>query len=346
MQYMNITRSILLLLTAAIASSCTSTFELDEINARQQLVVYCMPVAGRDTTIIQLSKSIPVTMSGQPPQGIPDAVISFTVNGKQLPVSWNEKTTSNLPAQCYYVVTPIREGDTISIIADADGLPAVSSTTFIPAPPVINRVELSYKKDYEWGEQTQARITFTDSPATDNYYGIRLLYRRVEESRYRSPLTGEWVYTTDTSVPIPASPDLADEPLLNNKIGLDDTFDLDYDYCYSLYIWDDKKLDSPTYTLRLNTSYFPHLREDSPVDYYNVYYQYKIYFYHLTPEFYHYLKSVNDIYNNELGKNGLAPMRSHYSNVAGGIGLVGGCQLLETSWIEGPDETEPSVWQP
>ena len=346
MQVKNISRLVLLLLAALSVQSCTSTFELDEINASQKLVVYCMPVAGRDTTIIQLSKSIPVNMAGIPPQGLPDANIDFTVNGKSYPAQWNQEKTSNLPAQCYYVVTPIREGDTVSITADADGLPTVSSATQIPAPPIVDRVELSYKHSYESGDLMQTSITFTDTPSADNYYGVRIISRRVKQERYLSYLTGEWVYATDISDPSPLTADLTDEPLLNNQIGLDETLELDYDYCYNLYIWDDKRLDSPTYTLRLNSYYFPSSIEESPEFYHKRYDEYKIYFYHLTPEFYRYLKSVNDIYNNELGKNGLAPIRSHYSNVEGGIGLVGGCQLLETDWIQNPDETTPSVWQP
>ena len=49
---------------------------------------------------------------------------------------------------------------------------------------------------------------------------------------------------------------------------------------------------------------------------------------------YKYLKSINDIDNNDLGEYGLAPIHSHYTNIENGIGLLGGCSIYETDWIE------------
>ena len=53
---------------------------------------------------------------------------------------------------------------------------------------------------------------------------------------------------------------------------------------------------------------------------------------------YKYLKSINDIDNNDLGEYGLAPIRSHYTNIENGIGLLGGCNIYETDWIENPKD--------
>ena len=58
----------------------------------------------------------------------------------------------------------------------------------------------------------------------------------------------------------------------------------------------------------------------------------------LSKEMYTYLKSLNRINNNDLGGYGLAPIRSHYTNVENGIGLLGGCNVYESEWITNPKE--------
>lgn len=55
---------------------------------------------------------------------------------------------------------------------------------------------------------------------------------------------------------------------------------------------------------------------------------------------YTYLEALNRIQNNDLGKYGLAPIRSHYTNVENGIGLLGGCNVYESDWISSPKEKE------
>ena len=42
--------------------------------------------------------------------------------------------------------------------------------------------------------------------------------------------------------------DVTDEPLLNDRVGLDATFELDYDYYQNLYIWTDEKIPGKEYT--------------------------------------------------------------------------------------------------
>ncbi len=85
------------------------------------------------------------------------------------------------------------------------------------------------------------------------------------------------------------------------------------------------------YTLRLKTYYS--MDYVSMWDGYSYKYSYKVYLYKLSRELYLYLKSMNDVKNNDLGHKGLAPIRSHYSNVENGIGVVGGCRVMETEWI-------------
>ena len=100
----------------------------------------------------------------------------------------------------------------------------------------------------------------------------------------------------------------------------------------NLYIWDDEKIPGKEYTVRLNMDY----QKDYDVDWDNFSYreEYKIYLYKLSPEFYSYFKTLNNINNNDLGNHGLSPMLHHYTNVSNGIGVVGACQITETEWLK------------
>ncbi|WP_294628358.1 DUF4249 domain-containing protein [uncultured Bacteroides sp.] len=123
-----------------------------------------------------------------------------------------------------------------------------------------------------------------------------------------------------------------DEPLLYNKNGLNSVFDLSNNFYQNLYIWSDEQIKGKEYTLRLKTY---HSADNISMWDDNVYkYSYKVYLYKLSREFFLYLKSLNDVRNNDLGHKGLAPVRSHYSNVDKGIGVVGGCRITETEWMK------------
>ena len=65
---------------------------------------------------------------------------------------------------------------------------------------------------------------------------------------------------------------------------------------------------------------------------------YKVCLYSLSEEFYHYLKSMNEQVNNKLGESELAPVRPTYTNVENGFGLVGGCRMMQTEWMDGVKE--------
>lgn len=41
---------------ALMFSSCSYEFELNDINAREKIVLYCMPCADKDTTLIQFTR--------------------------------------------------------------------------------------------------------------------------------------------------------------------------------------------------------------------------------------------------------------------------------------------------
>lgn len=106
----------------------------------------------------------------------------------------------------------------------------------------------------------------------------------------------------------------------------------------NLYYWDDTKIQGKSYTIRLNTHYETDYEDDfitpDGIEHIKHKVKYRIYLYSLSEEFYRYLKSVNEQKNNGLGNSELAPIRSTYTNVSNGIGVVGGCRMFQTEWID------------
>lgn len=313
-------------------TSCESYFDLEGLDPEQKLVIYCMPAAGCDTTVIQLSKTVPVTAAGVPPQGIADAYVDFTVNGEKQTVRWAQEAVGMVPEQSYYVVKSLKTGDRIGITAEVPGLTPVTSASTVPEKFPLVGVTLGRTVN-EWGDMLQFRVTFRDDASTDDYYGIRVIEKESYYSRLYNPTDDKWSYSERSEVYL-QSLDVSGEPLLNNKVGLDATFDFDYNYSGNLFIWSDEKVSGQEYTLRVNTSYRSDSYSDSDLSFSKTLFTYKVCLYRLSPELYAYLKSVNDIENNELGKGGLAPIRSHYSNIENGFGFLGACNLCETEWLE------------
>ena len=133
-----------------------------------------------------------------------------------------------------------------------------------------------------------------------------------------------------------------DEPLLNTSSGLDDILMIENEFYRNLYYWDDTKIQGKSYKVRLNTNYEADYEDDfitpDGVEHIKCQVKYRISLYSLSEEFYRYLKSLNDQKNNGLGNSELAPIRSTYTNVINGIGVVGGCRMFQTKWIDNLQE--------
>lgn len=311
-------KKIIYLILTAVLSSCTYHFELDEVDASEKLVLYCFP-SNKDTTVIQLSKSVPVSKREPLDKSVRNADIHFTVNGKEQAIYWNEDSTSSLPAQCYYTLGKCGKNDCQQLQAASTGLPAITAQTVMPDNFPLKEVRLAPKGDSD--NTLQVLVTFKDDGGTNDYYGIRLIKKEITTKDGDEDVSFQSVEF-----------DLKDEPLLNNLSDLDEIFMFSNRFFQNLYIWDDEKIPGKEYTIRLNMDY----QKDYDVDWDNFSYraEYKIYLYKLSPEFYSYFKTLNNINNNDLGNHGLSPMLHHYTNVSNGIGVMGACQITETEWLK------------
>ena len=301
---------ILLPVYIGLLSSCTYHFELDDVGASPKLVLYSYPGSG-DTTVVHLSRSLPVSQKGELGRGLKGADVRFSVNGEAVSLAWTDDSIPGVPAQSYYAVKTYEDGDKVNITAAAEGRKVV----------------------LKGGEPNQLQfwIHFTDNAQTKDYYALK-----VERKRQ---FWNDSEYSVENSS---LTLNLDDEPLLNTSSGLDDILMIENGFYRNLYYWDDTKIKGKSYTVRLNTNYEADYEDDfitpDGVEHIKCQVKYRISLYSLSEEFYRYLKSLNDQKNNGLGNSELAPIRSTYTNVINGIGVVGGCRMFQTKWIDNLQE--------
>lgn len=149
---------ILLPVYIGLLSSCTYHFELDDVGASPKLVLYSYPGSG-DTTVVHLSRSLPVSQKGELVRGLKGADVHLSVNGEAVPLAWTDDSIPGVPAQSYYAVKAYEDGDKVNITAAAERMKAVSSATVVPSRFPLTSIKLALKD----GEPNllQFRIGFT-----------------------------------------------------------------------------------------------------------------------------------------------------------------------------------------
>ena len=280
----------------------------------------------------------------------------------------NEQQELSVPAR-YYVTGSHQTGDRVEIQVSAEGYAPVSAQTVVgeAVPVVLNSIAETrvYDPDDEQSRNVyQLSATFTDPAQTKDYYAVRVrckhyrgtaigdlrpdyvnfdLYdddewRHVEwpmqtEDHYEGVCSG-WGEVYDFHLQLDSlysHPEVLtmSEPLLQPLGGMDSNFGYDNDYYQYFYIFSDEKIQGQTYTLHLNLNRW----HDSDITFHFRPVHYQVELYHLTPEFYRYVRSINDVDNNELAEGGFAMIQPTFSNVCGGIGVVGGYGYSESRWM-------------
>ncbi|MGI6233123.1 MAG: DUF4249 domain-containing protein, partial [Prevotella sp.] len=336
-------------------TSCKDDVELDSINSPAKLVVYCLPTEG-DSCLINVSASVPVVKysSSANLRHIDNANIDYRVNGTPLNVE-------SLGNGCYMVRGRQKAGDKVSISVAADGYTAVSASTTIPTAVDVRDIEVRPVKIYdsEWedfDDFNQVSATFTDDAGTHDYYAVRVMetiysfygtvtlkhsshprdleyreyrsfasYREYMDyiDRYKDSLVDCSMEFTKNVSYLPIN--TKSEDLLQPTSDLDDDFGFSNDYYQDFYIFDDTSINGRTYKLHLNI-------DVNQLSYFNntTYY---VELYRLTPEYYRFIKSFNDVDNNDMKDIGISQIAPTRTDITNGIGLMGGWASARTKEI-------------
>lgn len=303
---------IFLFLTLLV-SGCKDDASLESFRQESKLVVYSFPTIG-DTTYIHVTRSVPIRDYADSVQlhGVDHATVVYTVNDVPCPVT-------SLGNGYYRVTGHQRAGDNVTLRVKDGSADEVTAHVAIPDTVAVSEVSIRDVKLFDEYSSTpepfnQISVTFTDDAATHSYYAVRVK---------QSLSYGDTVDESKVSyVPL----DTWSESLLSSLSDIDSEFGFSDDYFANFYIFDDTDINGRTYTLHLNVSPYVGL----PVD--NVFYQVELM--RITPEFYHFMQALNQIENDELARGGLSQIRPTVTNVAGGLGLVGGWNGARTEWIK------------
>lgn len=299
-------------------TSCSYNFDISCINAEKRLVAYCFPGNG-DTTLIQLSPSVPLQSDDFLISGVSEADISFSVNGDSKPVERLDPTAG----PHFFTTAPCKPGDQIQLSAHVKNLPTVTSSTSIPELIILNNITLKLGHS-NTTKCVEFQINFTDHPDRKDYYAIRIETKL--ETWENDTLVSSYIYAQ--------SIDTNREPLLKNSTQLDDLFMPTPDQLHDIYIWDDTNIQGKDYTLKPGIYYWSDQEDTWDEKSRKYIYKYRVNLYTFSEAFYRYLKSVNEINNNQLGDSDLAPKRPSYTNIENGFGVLGGYSLIQSEWLD------------
>jgi hypothetical protein len=343
---------LLLLLTG-----CKDDIDISTLSNREKMVVYCMPTVS-DTTYIFVSRSIPVKSYNDSVKisTVDNAHIQYAVNGEK-------RDVEHIGKGYYRVVGKQQAGDQVTLGVSAEGLESVSGTTAIPEIVPVSDISVRnvsvYDNEYDnKRDLTQVTATFTDNAATRDYYAVRVKVKHYDGyakvcnkegwtteyfSTYEDFLSRkdekkedsvELVFA-DSAYSYPRV-ETQSEDLLMPVGSVDDFFGFSNDFFGNLCIFDDSAINGMTYTLHLNVDRYltftiyddeAHRATD-----YNFAKAFQVELLRISPDYYRFLRAINDVDNNDLARAGFSQIRPMESNVIGGLGLLGGWNTGKTAW--------------
>jgi len=298
----------MLLPAALLAASCDYTFDL-EFEADPALFVECIPGA-RDTTVIKVFPADPVN---EPDRGSgwynkSDIKVGVSVDGTPVEVKMAEKDGLSMREGWFYIVENLAPGVSVSVEASLEGFPSARAETVIPqAPPEYEAAVYATGDD----STVDAEILMKESSGQERYYGMQVI-RSTEYTDGR----GEEV--TDERVLLVDDTSFGD---ISYESGV-----MTVRYSGDMAVW--KSADSGPSRLRIRMgASLPH------GEVHRIRYMFRLY--RLTPElFRYYTVQYNTGSGGDTSSDMFYPPNTAYTNVDGGLGIIGGLSCVETGWME------------
>jgi hypothetical protein len=365
-------KTLALLLTALpLLCGCEYDFPLKSAGDEDRLTVVAA-VNEDGTMFVDVETTVPINKYADGDKADTSLTkLELSVNGRPCALVRQDslyKESSLSGNRFWKTVEPIRPGDEVEIAAKGASTKEVRSTFTMPSAPVISSIEsgvhvseLSDLADYGLFDvrvkSQYFKVRIADA-SDEDYYGIRLLRERNSTFIYEN---GEVDNTTQTSYE-----DIQDSESGSSAIqyGTNRFFCADYDgitanrYTYpnGTYLFPGSILRDgavefisyyyPSGDFKREQSYWEQDPDTGEYHEYKVKYRliekisYRIQLYKVSPELYHYCRSLYMIDNNLFAEVGLSPSNFSYTNITGGFGVLGGLSATQSDWIRVPVETE------
>lgn len=160
-----------------LLSSCEKQIPIDIEDQEAKVVVHAQGETDSPLSMT-ITKSIPVfgisytSIGGSQFPKVTDAQVSITVNGSSTPI-----TASNNDNHYSLPYIP-QEGDHIDLRIDVPGYPTLSSSTTVPAKPIVGDLQLTESRytniDGSQEVNLSLFVPLTDPETTADYYSITL----------------------------------------------------------------------------------------------------------------------------------------------------------------------------
>ena len=336
---MRIMRDALIAVGCLALTACMKIIDLDSLRPEPTLVVNCIAIAGEPLTA-SVSRTWFIT-EYYPNVILSEADVRLFVNGtfisrmayEDMMGEWYNSTglfvSGYIPATGDKVRVEVREANLGEAWAETT-VPRVADV--LSASVAISIDSTSYS--YLW-KMVDYTITFRDDASTMDYYQFRMERGRpVYEAD--DGFTGEFWWN-------PLSPDYSEEPLFKQASStLDEVLGNGWLSGYRGRVFSDELINGKEYTMRLSeerslygsdSGYPDSVAYKAPAD------RFRVLFHKISPGYYFYLKALqdqsDDSMTNTLINIGLAEPIRVYSNIEGGVGIMGACHR-DTLVVEYP----------
>lgn len=341
--------------------ACQIPFELDHA-APARIYVQCVPSDGG--TVMKILYAAPAYGNSTSIFDFHATNVGMTVNGQAVPLREDEDEDGVIEGRFVSDVS-LKEGDEVAISISGAEVPTVSGSTRIPARPAITRIQhQQVQQDTVTG--TRVTLTLDRAPEEGDYFGVQIIQRsllyyvKFDESgtdtivNYVSP--GQMLTLAEVG-----SVDMDGYVQVNYTDGL-----LGRGVDAPMRLLTARQFDGAKYTFYLNSmdagllAYFLNPErlpdwlnpgggeeDDTPEDeqdgeddsgldpdklYLGSAIEYNFIVYQLAPELFHYGKALYHSNFDFLSNLGLTPANFTYSNISGGLGVVGALSRTETGF--------------
>lgn len=314
-----------IILAAMVVCGCEMEFEVDAPTS-SKLYLQCLPGAS-DTTIVQLYTTVPVGAVYKGSEFLDTAEIDFRINGVAREVKHAGENTGSVMKGCWYIIDKISPEDVVEVRASAKGVDAIHAATVIP--PRFPEFSFNYTGN-------AVSVKFKDDAETEDYYGMIVYCECTTESEHIHKVETLWLEPSNEA-----------DGLWGARLS---TNYLDVPFCGWAYgyfksivrVWNDQKCNGKdmNLSLSLGNAYFsePGYRDEEGRWHVDIPYtqtiRYKLRLYRFSKEFYQYAIALDNVENNRFSSMGLAPASYAFTNVENGVGILAGCSMIETEWIE------------
>lgn len=294
---------LMAILAIAGITACEQEFEIIDTDGDNRLHIEFLPSTLREWHELKITGARSINNSIGDIETPSDIRIRITADGEEVRLEQD-----NTSSKAYMAFHHLEPGQTVRIEAEADGFEKAYAESIIPYP--VEEFNAALVKGDDYSDEIRVTVDYPDNPDTKDMYGAVI----VSEETH-SMLT----YISHNAVDIEMIYGILDESpfrtmwLRGRRIAY----------------WNDSQASQDG--RQQMTLSFQGKKNDP-----NCTYRYKVLMLKISEDFYRYFNGQWDRENNILASMGLASPTFTYTNITGGLGVLGTLSHTESEWFDNP----------